>query len=94
MSSSAFILILVLVGIVAAVVTAWRQLEASRLAGEPRKGILVVVVFLGAFLGLGTAVILTARGACTVLDCRGYLEEQKSIQEAERENRELADPLP
>ena len=84
MSSSALILILALVGILMAVVAAWRQLEASRLAGEPRKGILVLVVFLGGFLGLGTAVILTARGACTLLDCRGYLESQKAIQEAER----------
>ena len=83
MSSSALILILALVGILMAVVAAWRQLEASRLAGEPRKGILVLVVFLGGFLGLGTAVILTARGACTLLDCRGYLESQKAIQEAE-----------
>ena len=92
MSVSAVILILVLVGIVMAVVAAWRQLEASRLAGEPRKGFLVLVVFLGSFLGLGTAVILTARGACTLLDCRGYLENQKALQEAERPNQNTPAP--
>ena len=92
MSGSALVLILVLVGIVMAVVAAWRQLEASRLAGEPRKGLLVLVVFLGGFLGLGPAVILTARGACTLLDCRGYLESQKAIQEAERPNENTLAP--
>ena len=92
MSSSAVVLILALVGIVMAVVAAWRQLEASRLAGEPRKGILVLVVFLGSFLGLGTAVILTARGACTLLDCRGYLENQKAVQDAARQSEEIPAP--
>ena len=92
MTSSALILVLALVTIIVAVVAAWRQLEASRLSGKPRKGALVLVVFLGSFLGLGTAVILTARGACTLLDCRGYLEDQKSIQEAARRATDSAQP--
>ncbi len=84
MTGSALILAVALVGIAIAVIAAWRNLEASRIADKPRKGVLVLVVFLGSFLGLGAAVILTARGACTLLDCRGYLETQKSIQEANR----------
>ncbi|MDG2010409.1 MAG: hypothetical protein P8K76_11550 [Candidatus Binatia bacterium] len=92
MTSSALILALALVAIVIAVVASWRQLEASRLAGKPRKGLLVLVVFLGSFLGLGTAVILTARGACTLLDCRSYLEEQKTIQDAASRETDLAQP--
>ena len=92
MSSSAIILLLVLVLIIASVVAAWRKLEASRLADEPRKGILVLIVFLGGFLGLGTAVILTARGACSLLDCRGYLETQRSIQEGTEVGPTSVDP--
>ena len=81
MTNSALILALALVAMVAAVTAAWRSLEASRVSGTPRRGSLILIVFLGCFLGLGTAILLTARGACALLDCPSYLETQKALQE-------------
>ncbi|MEO2167236.1 MAG: hypothetical protein ABGY42_03790 [bacterium] len=90
MDNSALTLIGSLVLMIIAAVAAWRALDMKTTEGGPRKGLLVAVVFIGGFFALATAIVLTARGACSLLDCRGYVETQTAVKEAAR----AADTLP
>ncbi len=79
---ASFTLLAFLVLMAIAIVGAWKALESGTETGGAKRGLLMFTVFGGGFLALTLAIILTARGACAVLDCRGYVESQQAAQEA------------
>lgn len=84
MDNSALTLIGSLVLMIIAAVGAWHALDLQTTEGRPRKGLLVAVVFVGGFLALATAIVLTARISCSLLDCRGYVDTQNAAKETAR----------
>jgi formate hydrogenlyase subunit 3/multisubunit Na+/H+ antiporter MnhD subunit len=92
MDSSALTLVGSLLLMVVAAVGAWRALDTQTTDRGLRKGLLVAVVFVAGFLALAVAIVLTARGGCSLLDCRGYLETQHTAKEAARAAETLPPP--
>ena len=82
MSMAFFTLLAFLVLMAAAIVGAWRTLESDSETSGAKRGLLMFTVFGGGFLALTLAIILTARGACALLDCRGYVESQQAAPPA------------
>lgn len=82
MTTASLTLLGSLVLMVVAVVGAWKALDSQTETHGVKRGLLILTVFGGGFLVLVTAIILTARGACYLLDCRGYVETQQAAKEA------------
>lgn len=81
MDSSALTLLASVVLMAIAVLGAWRALDqASERRGAGKIALMGMLLVGGVFI-LFTSIILTARGACALLDCRGYLEAQQAVSD-------------